>query len=266
MRGAIIGKDISYTKSPLLYNKYFNDNSLKGSYEILDFPNLDKLEEFVKSSEFKKYNFFNITTPYKEFFVDKIINDDIVVNESKSLNLLINDSSGLKGYNTDAEGFYNAYFEKLVSCNISEILLVGTGPVARTVKLYIKQATAANLSVMSPRNNKIPDFFSDLVYFHPENTDAPAMCYKFDLMIFAANYKAEKIITEMPLHVERIINLNYQSNELKEFAMLNRLKYFGGEMMLIEQFKENLKLLNIYNKDYEFNELLTAMGKVRFKV
>ncbi len=260
MKGAIIGKDINYTKSPILYETYFKDNSINGSYEILDFKDENELKNFINSERVNDYDFFNITQPYKGIFLDFIENNDIVVNETASVNLVINNKSELLGFNTDAEGFYNYYFDKLVGCSVSEILLVGTGAMARTAKVYIQQATPANLSVMSPRNNKIPEFFNDVKAFHPENTDGPSMCYKFDLMIFAASHKAEKMVADMPIHVERIINLNYQSDELKDFAMLNRLKYTGGEFMLIEQFKENLRQLNIYNKEYDFNKLLMMLN------
>jgi shikimate dehydrogenase len=260
MRGAIIGKDIGYTKSPLLYNTYFKDNNINGSYEILDFKKEENLRDFINSKQFNEYDFFNITQPYKSVFLEYINNSDIIVNETASVNLVINNKTELLGFNTDAEGFYNYYFDKLVGCSVSEILLVGTGAMARTAKVYIQQATIANISVMSPRNNKIPEFFNDVKKFHPENTDGPSMCYKFDLMIFAASHKAEKMVAEMPIHVERIINLNYQSTELKDFAMLNRLKYTGGEFMLIEQFKENLRQLNIYNKKYDYNNLLIVLN------
>ncbi len=259
MKAAIIGKDIAYTKSPLLYKTYFQDNNINGDYEILDFQTEEELKVFISSEKVNDYDFFNITQPYKGVFLDYVNNYDIVVNETASINLVINNKGELLGYNTDAEGFYNYYFDKLVGCSVSEILLVGTGAMARTAKVYIQQATPANLSIMSPRNNKIPDFFNGLKVFHPETTDGPSMCYKFDLMIFAASHKAEKMIADMPIHVEKIINLNYQSTELKDFAMLNRLVYTGGEFMLIEQFKENLRQLNIYNKEYDFNKLLTKL-------
>jgi len=256
MKGAIIGKDISYSKSPFLYKTYFKDNNIDGSYEVLDFKTEEDLKEFIESDKIKDYDFLNVTQPYKGVFLNYIKNDDVIVNETLSVNMVVIKDSLLIGYNTDAEGFYNYYFDKLVGCSVSEILLIGTGAMARTAKVYIQQATPANLSVMSPRNNKIPGFFNDIKSFHPENTDGPSMCYKFDLMIFAASHKAEKMVADMPIHVERVINLNYQSTELKDFAMLNRLKYTGGEFMLIEQFKENLRLLNVYNKEYDFNKLL----------
>jgi shikimate dehydrogenase len=256
IRGGIIGADIGYSKSPELYNNYFRDNVIDGEYEIIDLKTNEELRDFVVSGRIKEYNFLNITQPYKGEFLKYLTQSDIIVNETQSVNLVLIDGDDFEGYNTDAEGFYSYYFDRLVGCNVSEILLVGTGAMSRTAKTYIQQATPANLSVMSPRNNPIPEFFKDLTPFHPENTDGPSMCYRFDLMIFAASHKAEKMVADMPIKTDKIINLNYQTSELEEFAMLNGLPYVDGKFMLLEQFKENLKILNIFDKDYDFDKLM----------
>jgi len=242
LRGVIVGKNINYSQSPNLYNSYFQKNSIDATYKILNVESENYFKDILKNS---KYDFFNITQPYKNIafrYIDKL---DSIATKTQNINLIIKKNDKLLGYNSDYFGF--STYKKSLNKNTNSILLVGRGGVAQTVYTYLKDNHKdIKLYIISPRDNKISSFFKEYENFHPKRVDAPILCYRFDLMIFAASHLAEGIIVDYNLYPKNIINLNYQSRELENYAILNKIPYINGYSMLLKQFDKNIEILNSF--------------------
>ncbi len=242
LRGVIIGKNINYSQSPNLYNNYFKKNNIDATYKILNVESENSFKNILKNS---KYDFFNITQPYKNIafkYIDKL---DSIATKTQNINLIIKKNDKLFGYNSDYFGF--STYKNKIDKNTNSILIVGRGGVAKTVYTYLRDNHKnIKLYIISPRDNKISSFFKEYESFHPKRVDAPILCYRFDLMIFAASHLAEEIITDYNLYPQNIINLNYQSRELENYALLNKIPYINGYDMLLKQFDKNIEILNSF--------------------
>jgi shikimate dehydrogenase len=92
---ALIGKDIQHSKSQKMYEDLL---SKKINYELIDCPSekeIPSLEEL-----FSKFEGVSITSPYKTFFLDRLIIEDSV-REISAVNCISKINNEYHGFNTD---------------------------------------------------------------------------------------------------------------------------------------------------------------------
>lgn len=133
---AVIGHPIAHSYSPLMHNFISREMNQDYVYEAIDVPP-EKLGETVKKLKEDGVCGFNVTAPHK-FDVMQYL--DEISQDAKyfgSVNTVINKSGQLIGYNTDAEGFYEALCYDGIAPFGKHVLIIGAGGAAQPVAINL---------------------------------------------------------------------------------------------------------------------------------
>jgi riboflavin kinase/FMN adenylyltransferase len=115
---ALIGRDISHSKSQDIYEKLFERCV---NYSLLDF----KVERDIPTPSELKNSFdgISITSPYKTFFINNVVLDK---KELKAINCLVFNSDSIKGYNTDYYAILDI-LKDFIKTGVDEVFVLGDG-------------------------------------------------------------------------------------------------------------------------------------------
>ncbi len=158
---ALIGKAIQHSKSQSMYEDLL---STKVNYDLLDYFTEDEIPslEFL----FSKYEGISITSPYKEFFLDKV-NLSSDVKRVKAINCLTKTQKGYYGYNTDLlalEEIINNFLQKYKTIGF---YILGDGVMGRVVS-FICEKQSIPYQILS---RKKCENFSNLTLLNKINSE-----------------------------------------------------------------------------------------------
>ena len=133
---ALIGKDISHSRSPEMYRKLISPNI---DYSLLDYDNANKIPS--AKDLFLNYDGINITSPYKKYFLDQI---KLTKNASAigAVNCLKKQGTDIIGENTDYLAVVDILKEIKSSHATLEVVILGDGVMSTVAQLALK-----NLSI-----------------------------------------------------------------------------------------------------------------------
>lgn len=122
---ALIGKNISHSKSQEMYEKILNK---KIHYKILDYDSA----ELIPSAEtlLNEYSGVSITAPYKSHFIGEIENKT----EFSFINLLYKVEGKLFGDLTDYSALKVLLKDKSSRCDITKVVILGDGNMSLLVQ------------------------------------------------------------------------------------------------------------------------------------
>ena len=161
---AVIGDPIDHSLSPNIHSAAFRELNLDESYIAYRIPK-GELEEGIQGLKKIKITGFNITIPHKiemMKYLDKIDESCSIIG---AVNTVSNEDGMLKGYNTDMDGFLDAFKKKNLTIKNSKVLLLGAGGAARAIvaafaKEKAKQIKIANRTV--EKAEKLSEFSSKI--------------------------------------------------------------------------------------------------------
>ncbi len=122
---ALIGRDISYSRSPEIHNEIYKTVGVDAQYEVISLRE-DELENFVLQAR-RNLNGFNVTKPYKEKIIPYL---DYA--QGKSVNTVVNRQGKLYGYSTDGYGF-SRHIQMEFGKITGKALVLGAGGVSRVI-------------------------------------------------------------------------------------------------------------------------------------
>jgi shikimate dehydrogenase len=131
-RFGVLGHDISYTKSPELFQAIFDIKGVGGTCDVFDIPPeefTDRFPRLVKSG----IDGMSVTIPYKNKVVDFLSRVDPVAASLGAVNSIKVDSGSAFGYNTDCYGFAMPLREHREKLSGGSALILGCGGVAGAV-------------------------------------------------------------------------------------------------------------------------------------
>ena len=133
---AVIGYPIAHSYSPLMHNFISTKVNADYDYFAVETPP-EKLEEVILRLKADGVLGFNVTAPHK-FNVMKYL-DEISQDAQYfgSVNTVVNKNGKLIGYNTDAEGFYEALCYRGINPSGKHILMLGAGGAAQPVSINL---------------------------------------------------------------------------------------------------------------------------------
>ena len=148
---AVIGDPIDHSLSPNIHSAAFRELNLDESYIAYRIPK-GELEEGIQGLKKIKITGFNVTIPHKiemMKYLDKIDESCSIIG---AVNTVSNEDGMLKGYNTDMDGFLDAFKKKDLTIKNSKVLLLGAGGAARAIvaafaKEKAKQIKIANRTI-----------------------------------------------------------------------------------------------------------------------
>lgn len=247
----LIGKNISHSKSPELYNEYFAKHNMNYHYSICE---VDELESFINriKNDDKVYA-FNVTSPYKTDVLKYLDSKDETCEASDSCNLVVLNNGKLKGYSTDGDGFFISLIDNGINPDGFNITVIGNGGAAKSI-------------IAASKKYKINDVYnithkiSDKLFKHSDIYTERIVSKKLresEIIVNASNvgFNEDK---KMPLP-DYILNRLIKDKQ--DFCFVDiiynplettLLKYmrehdvydtFNGEPMLKAQFKANVDIL-----------------------
>lgn len=141
----ILGRGISHSKSPAMYNALYEKLGLPWEYDFADIPTVEEAESFLRARDFLS---INITTPYKPEAYEAADFKAATAQLAKGVNLLVNKDGTLVGYNVDGQGCV-AYLEREgVVFKDEHVVICGTGPTSLSILHACAQAGACEVLLL----------------------------------------------------------------------------------------------------------------------
>ena len=143
---AVIGDPIDHSLSPNIHSAAFRELNLDESYIAYRIPK-GELEEGIHGLKKIKITGFNVTIPHKiemMKYLDKIDESCSIIG---AVNTVSNENGVLKGYNTDMDGFVDAFKKKKLTIKDSKVLLLGAGGAARAIVAAFAKEKAKQIKI-----------------------------------------------------------------------------------------------------------------------
>lgn len=139
---AVIGYPIAHSYSPLMHNFISREMNVDFTYEAFETPP-EKLGDIVAMLKKEGFLGFNVTAPHKfnvMQYLDEISEEALFFG---SVNTVLNKNGKLIGYNTDAEGFYEALRWRGIDLQGKHILMLGAGGASQPVSINLAPKCAS---------------------------------------------------------------------------------------------------------------------------
>ena len=262
----LLGKNISYTFSPILHNKIFDLYNIKANYKVYDLKDEFMLESFVKYLKKNKILGINITTPYKTSILKFV---DILSPEVQSIgatNCIKFEDDKLVAYNTDYFGLIKTFEKMNLNLKNKKAVVLGTGGAAKaSIKALLD--CGATVSVVTRDKATAKKNLKDVfVISYEELTETSGY-----LLINATPVGTSPNINLSPVNKEIIQNFDFildliynpQETLFLKYAKNKGKIWNNGFYMLVSQGVKSEEIWNKENFNYEkiYNELYQIVYK-----
>ena len=130
---SILGNPVTHSISPRLHNTVLNALDINGCYVR---KTLLKPEKLLSTFHAMGLDGANVTVPHKEAAYEQCDEVRGLAKEIGAVNTLVKEGSRVIGYNTDAEGF----FEAIKSFGtLQNALILGAGGTAKAIAIILKE-------------------------------------------------------------------------------------------------------------------------------
>lgn len=128
----LIGKNIGYSKSPVIHNNYYKENNIPFFYKLFDMEE-EEILNFIDNIKNNNIIGFNVTIPYKKVIMKHLQSIVYPADKIGAVNTVVLAESGLIGYNTDYHGFIDSLKLNDINLQDKKALIIGNGGTARCV-------------------------------------------------------------------------------------------------------------------------------------
>ncbi len=248
----IIGDNIDYSLSPMIYNTVFARHKINAVYNLYNLKPHD-LPRFVELVRELGIAGFNVTTPFKQTIIPFLDRRGQRSPLPGAVNLVIQRRSQLFGFNTDIEGIRHS-IETRLKINVADkdIVVFGSGGAAITVFSYLAQKRARSVTVIhrtrrsQKRFEESADIKSLPTSYYPEVSKVrPFDPLPHDLCINCTPAPLDTLVSPKALKsLGAIFELRYG-----DYPLLNRRHLRGNEMLAV-QAASNLRSMEGLNVPY----------------
>ena len=234
-RFALVGKDIKNSFSPAIHSYCFNVLGIDAKYEIIDIDSSTKIVDVITLLKMGELDGINITSPYKQSFLQYIDELNLRAESIGSINCIHNYKNKLVGNNTDWFGFAKSVDNFK---GYKNVIIIGTGGASLPLIYYFKSKQNLSIHIVGRDTKKLQGLCSDNVHLHNlPNTclDLPR-CFIINAIPSHANIDWNNIYQKFnptPLYA---FDLNYHlevTNFLNYYSSKTKIK--NGLEMLIYQ-------------------------------
>ncbi len=164
----LLGKNISYSLSPVMHNAALAHFGIPTEYKLFDrdfdtrAKHIDK--DFLSLIKDNNIGGINVTVPYKIAVFDMLKSGQKCTIDSEAellgaVNTVRSDGEKVKGYNTDVEGFYQSLQEDAgFDPKGKKVFLFGSGGAGRALCMYL-----ASIGEAAPEEIFLYDSQEDLL-------------------------------------------------------------------------------------------------------
>jgi shikimate dehydrogenase len=157
MRLGLLGRTLGHTLSPLIHGKIFAYTGGEGSYGIFETEG-EGLPDFVRTVRDTLAG-FNVTIPYKTGIMQYLDGLSEEAEKIGAVNTVHVHGGRLTGYNTDYFGFGYMLRKAGISIKGKTCCILGSGGAARAVAVFLKDAGAGNITIVSRDENRAREMF-----------------------------------------------------------------------------------------------------------
>lgn len=143
----IIGDPIEHTVSPAMHNAAFGHLGLDFVYVPFKVKSED-LELAIRGIKALNIRGLNVTIPHKVAVMPFLNEIDTLSEKIGSVNTIVNRDGELKGYNTDASGFWNALQAEKITPVGKKVIVLGAGGAARAI-VFMLADKGAELTIVN---------------------------------------------------------------------------------------------------------------------
>lgn len=127
----LLGRNISYSFSPILHKNIFELYNIFAEYNIFDIEDENNIFDILNEIKLGKIHGLNVTVPYKTTVIKYL---DSLSPEAESIgavNCIVLENGKLKGYNTDFFGLIETF--KMMNLNLfnKKVFILGSGGAAK---------------------------------------------------------------------------------------------------------------------------------------
>ena len=247
----LLGKNISYTYSPLIHKKLGYD------YKIFDLDEND-FSDFMLNRKFKG---INITIPYKSEVIAYLDYVDPLAKKLNAVNTVINKDGKLYGYNTDISGFEYALDYNTVKVKDQSVLILGTGSTSASISEVFKRKMAKEIAIIGRTTEVNYDNLLKVRHFDIIVNTTPVGVYP--------NINDDLIDLDAFNNLQAVIDVIYNPLRTEFISQgLNKgIKAYGGLLMLVAQAVFASEIF--FDKEYDsgtiekvYNEILNEKENI----
>lgn len=140
-RFALIGHQISYSKSPNIFAHMSKYLDIEFTYDLID-VSPSSLEMLITELKQGIYDGYNVTKPYKEVVINYV---DELTDEARrigAVNTIYLKANKIVGDNTDYQGFEGLLRRNKITVKDMRVYILGTGGAAKAVYHVLKDLEA----------------------------------------------------------------------------------------------------------------------------
>ncbi|MBU1094142.1 MAG: shikimate dehydrogenase [Firmicutes bacterium] len=146
-RYALIGHDISYSKSPWIHRFMAKKLHMDMTYDLLEVE-ADELKDLIDDLREGLYQGFNVTIPYKEVIIPYLDELTYKAKNIGAVNTIYIKNGIVYGDNTDYDGFVGLLESNQINVRSKNVYILGTGGAAKAV-YHALIDLGANVTVVS---------------------------------------------------------------------------------------------------------------------
>ena len=253
---AVFGNPIAHSISPRLHNLAIKELGLDAFYgRVLLETGANLKQKFLELG----LKGANITVPFK---LNAFEISDILSDEAKaigSVNTLVHKNSKFYGYNTDAQGFYNAI---LGFGEIKNALIIGAGGTTRAMS-YILHKNGVKFDILNRSKKEIPNLKCENFYLYDDFKFG-----KYDLIVNSTSAGLKDDFLPAPTEIldavfkETKFAFDAIYGKITPFlnlAITNGLLVKDGKDMLVGQAVLAFNLF--YDNEFDENLILKSMNR-----
>lgn len=148
----IIGDPVEHSFSPAMHNfisELTGNNYIYSAWHVTDVKNA------INGVRALGICGINVTAPHKVEVMQYLDEIDERARVLGSVNTVVNTDGYLKGYNTDADGFYMSLIKNGIDINNRNILIIGAGGVTEPAVIRFSQEKPASVTVINRTPEKV---------------------------------------------------------------------------------------------------------------
>jgi shikimate dehydrogenase len=252
----LLGRHISYSKSPVLHHTIGQFLNIELSYDLFDVEE-ENIPKYISMLRSGKLNGLNVTIPYKQVIISHV--DELTPSAKKiqAVNCLYKKDGKIIGDNTDYDGFIGLLVRENIDVKHKNVCLLGSGGAAKACYVALLDL-GASVIVASRRKTTIDSLFKHVISYELINPNY------VDLFVNATPVGTypninESIIPKEIVETKTVIDLIYNPPQTKLLSYAER-GINGVSMMIIQAVKS--EEIWLQRKIRMSNELFNQLKEV----
>ena len=235
MKFGLLGRNISYSYSPILHQVFADLSGLVITYDLLDLDELHIAEgmSILDYCRLNKYNGMNVTIPLKEELVSLVDEKSAEVEKSGSLNTIVFDGEISKAHSTDFTAIQKCALWSLEELEFGGAFLIkGAGGFARAAAFALGELNDIHIYIVNRDFDRAIDLEEDLA---SHNIKAMAL---EERDLFEDSIQFEGLMNATPVGMGESIQMPFDLGLIKKAKWVIESVYTPQKTMFLDMAHE----------------------------